>query len=344
MAMCKFLYPESEMYYERCILHFPSFEPEYLYSKLTELFDKLDISCLEPRYKKGTVCWQKHSRKVVKRCQSIYSLEISKDFFCIFVDNQGEVEILFHHSLLDGESIRLLACLICDYLEERSRDISQYNGFFKANSLIKDNCFHISEKIDVINIFDDHKHNDDKLYCLSNCFEFDTFLSNIHKFNNNFVPFLHYVVVNSLYTIIKDNITYGCVVSNRMHTNREKVLGNFINIISMCFDCSQIKDIEAFMKKYKHNMSKCNRLYNAQNVYPLNVIINDLRNDFEYQKIVQSKKVELLPEYENNVFPINLRFDIMDRLYLTLSYSGNCKQELIYTFFNNLSEMICEEK
>jgi len=256
-----------------------------------------------------------------------------KRFFCIFVDNQGEVEILFHHSLLDCESIRLLACLICDYLEERSRDISQYNGFFKANSLIKDNCFHISEKIDVINIFDDHKHNDDKLYCLSICFEFDTFLSNIHKFNNNFVPFLHYVVVNSLYTIIKDNITYGCVVSNRMHTNREKVLGNFINIISMCFDCSQIKDIEAFMKKYKHNMSKCNRVYNAQNVYPLNVIINDLRNDFEYQKIVQSKKVELLPEYENNVFPINLRFDIMDRLYLTLFYSGSCKQELIYTFF-----------
>lgn len=342
MALCRLLYPTSDIYYERCILHMHQYNQDYLFKQLTELFSLLDISKLFPKFKRGMICWELKERKIVEICSNIDYCQNAKEILKVYISENSDVIICFHHSLLDGESIQLLAELIVAYLSRSHNSIESYNGFLQANRIINENCKETSSEIVIPEIFSYEEGVDEKVHMISSKIPLDIIASKKGDYQGKIVPFLHFCLANAIRSISNEKVVYGCVVSNRMYTNSDGVLGNFINLVSMIFPQTILNSFDAFLEEYKHNLGNCKFVYNPKNKYQMVVIVNDYRKKMEYSKLIKEGEVELAPRYENNIFPINLCFDIMDELTITLSYKGIKDEELLNVFFDRMTKRIKE--
>ena len=85
-------------------------------------------------------------------------------------------------------------------------------------------------------------------------------------------------------------------------------------------------------------MSLCNYVYNAQNKYEINVIINDYRSDQEYINMIKQKIAEMNLCYEDNNFPVNIRFDIMDGLEVNIFFRDIQSDTIFNTFCSKIEE------
>lgn len=342
MTICRLFYPDLNMYYEKCVLHFVNQSQEYLIQRIESIINKLDISKVSVQYVRGIVKWYWSDKNIIVRKNSTENI-IYKDrsLFNIEVKENGDVFILYHHSLIDGESIRSLVKIIFNYVNNVDVNIEDYNGFLDTTFMLNRLCNVKYPKYEIPKFFTGTLPKSTDLIGTVN---FSIQLRNLHnilrQFKGNMASYLHYVVAKAISAISNEKIVYSSINSNRLLLNNSKVLGNFININHMEFQRRDLESADLYMEKYKCNMGLCNHVYNSQNKYEINLIINDYRNDQEYINMVEQKVVELNLCYEDNNFPINIRFDILKELHVNISY-GNIQNDIILkTFFSEIEKEI----
>lgn len=342
MVICRLFYPDKKMYYERCVLHFFNQDQNYIFQKMKSVIKNLDISKVAVQYVKGNVRWSWGDKKIkVRKISSESVLQNERSLFEIGVKENGDVLIYYHHSLIDGESIRWLVKLIFRYVNNLDVNLDEYNGFFDATFRLNRLCNVMYPKYEIPKFFN---FSLSKSTDLIRTVKFSTGLKNLHNvlqlYKGNLVSYLHHIIAKSLAAISDETIVYGCINSNRLLLNNMKVLGNFININHMQFQKSDLEDVDIYMEKYKYNMSLCNYVYNAQNKYEINVIINDYRSDQEYINMIEQKIVEMNLCCEDNNFPVNIRFDIMDGLEVNIFYRDIQSDTIFNTFCSKIEEAV----